>query len=108
MDETTRKVLGYFEKYTSVGVLRALEDLYLLYKIEPEEGRRVINKLIEIGILEREGDIFSGTLNYTIKHGRKTKESDYVSEFEAAAVERAIEFEERIIEWHSEGEKDER
>ncbi|RLD17130.1 MAG: hypothetical protein DRI22_00440 [Caldiserica bacterium] len=108
MDETTRKVLDYFKKYSSVGVLRALEDLYTLYKIEPGVGMRTINELIKMGILEREGDIFSGTLNYTVKHGKRLSESDFVSEFEAAAVESAIKLlEGKVIDWRSKGVEDE-
>lgn len=98
MDELILKVLNYFEKYSSVGVLRALEDLYTLYKIEPEDGRKIINKLIEMGILERKGDIFSGSLNYIPKHGRKG-DSGVVEEFEAHAVKGVVSCRKKIIEW---------
>jgi len=105
MDGVVLKVLGYFKKYTSVGVLRALEDLYVLYGIEPEVGMRAINELIKMGVLEREGDIFSGVLNYVMVHGRKTKESGFVSEFEVDVVKRVVDSQSRLIKWREDNGK---
>ena len=99
-DEVLDKVFNYFRKYTSVGVLRALEDLYTMYGIDPVDGMRAINRLIEMGIVERVGDIYDGVLNYTFKHGERG-DSGVVMEFEADAVRRVIEVhKKRIIDWN--------
>ncbi len=98
-DSLLGKVIEYFRKYTSVGVLRALEDLYTMYGIDPVDGMRAINRLIEMGIVERVGDIYDGVLNYTFKHGERG-DGGVVMEFEADAVRRVIEVrKKRIIDW---------
>ena len=102
-DEVLDKVFNYFRKYTSVGVLRALEDLYTMYGIDPVDGMRAINRLIEMGIVERVGDIYDGVLNYTFKHGERG-DSGVVMEFEADAVRRVVEVrKKRIIDWKGSG-----
>ena len=99
-DEVLDKVFNYFRKYTSVGVLRALEDLYTMYGIDPVDGMRAINRLIEMGIVERVGDIYDGVLNYTFIHGERG-DSGVVMEFEADAVRRVVEVhKKRIIDWN--------
>jgi len=103
-DSLLGKVIEYFRKYTSVGVLRALEDLYTIYSIDPVDGMRAINRLIEMKIVERVGDIHDGILNYTFKHGEKG-DKGVVMELEANAVKRVVGvYEKRIIDWRgSEG-----
>ena len=98
-DSLLGKVIEYFRKYTSVGVLRALEDLYTIFGIDPVDGMRAINRLIEMKIVERVGDIYDGVLNYTYIHGERG-DSGVVMEFEADAVKRVIEVrKKRIIDW---------
>jgi len=103
-NEILDKVFKYFRKYTSVGVLRALEDLYTMYGVDPVDGMRAINRLIEMGIVERLGGIHDGTLNYTFKHGERG-DSGVVMELEADTVRRVVEvYEKKIINWRgSEG-----
>ena len=108
MNEDLLKVLDYFKKYPSVGVLRALKDLHTLYNIDPIDGMKLLNRLIEMRVLERKGSIYDGVLNYSFMYGNEG-DSGIVTEFEASAVKKVVEiYEKKIIKWSNfEGERNE-
>jgi hypothetical protein len=51
LSDEERKVLEYFVRYRSVGDLLAVRELKGLYKVR--EPTKIINRLIELGLLDR-------------------------------------------------------